>query len=69
MAVVRHALPIEPIEQTLSGDGRWAITGIEFEIRLPTAQLRLDSSELALEEDIDAEVERLDEQFRVQGTP
>jgi signal transduction histidine kinase len=40
------------------------IAGVEFEIRLPTAKLRLDSSELALNEDIDAEVERLDEQFR-----
>lgn len=40
------------------------ISGVEFEIHLPTAQLRLDSSELALDEDIDAEVERLDEHFR-----
>jgi signal transduction histidine kinase len=45
------------------------ITGVEFEIRLPTARLRLDSSELALEGDIDSEVERLDEQFRAPGTP
>jgi len=43
------------------------ITGVEFDIRLPTAQLRLDSSELALEDDIDSEVERLDEQFRAPG--
>jgi len=52
-----HQLSFEPLD----------ITGVEFEIRLPTAQLRLDSSELAQDEDIDAEVERLDEHFRAPG--
>lgn len=41
------------------------IRGVEFEIRLPTAQHRLDNSELELD-DFDAEVERLDERFRAQ---
>ncbi|QKT02995.1 sensor histidine kinase [Ectothiorhodospiraceae bacterium 2226] len=40
------------------------IGGVEFEIRLPTARLRLESSELAQEEDFEAEVERLDERLR-----
>lgn len=41
------------------------IRGVEFEIRLPSAQHRLDNSDLELD-DIDAEVERLDERFRAQ---
>lgn len=49
-----HRLRFEPLD----------ITGVEFEIHLPTAQMRLDSSELAPDEDIDAEVERLDEHFQ-----
>ena len=49
-----HQLVFEPLD----------ISGVEFDIRLPTAQQRLDNSELALDEDIDAEVERLDEHFR-----
>ncbi|MEX0871414.1 MAG: ATP-binding protein [Aquisalimonadaceae bacterium] len=44
------------------------ISGVEFEIHLPTAQQRLDGSELEQDADIDAEVERLDERFRAQGT-
>lgn len=40
------------------------ISGVEFEVQLPTAQQRLEASELELHEDIDAEVERLDERFR-----
>lgn len=48
-----HRLSFEPLD----------IGGVEFEIRLPTAKLRLDNSELALDEDIDAEVERLEEHF------
>ncbi|MGM0434359.1 MAG: ATP-binding protein [Pseudomonadota bacterium] len=49
-----HRLSFEPL----------AIDGVEFEIRLPTAQQRLDNTELGLEDDIDAEVERLDEHFQ-----
>lgn len=41
------------------------ISGVAFEIRLPTAGHRLESGEAALDEDIDAEVERLDERFQV----
>jgi signal transduction histidine kinase len=43
------------------------VSGVEFEIRLPTAQQRLDGSELDRDDDIDAEVERLDERFRAQA--
>ncbi|MDQ2069600.1 ATP-binding protein [Natronospira bacteriovora] len=39
------------------------INGVEFEVRIPTAQHRLDSGETALEEDMDAEVERLEQRF------
>ena len=49
-----HQITFEPLD----------ISGVEFDIRLPTSQHRLDNSELALDEDIDAEVERLDEHFR-----
>lgn len=49
-----HQLSFEPLD----------ISGVEFDIRLPTARQRLDASELELEDDIDAEVERLDERFR-----
>ncbi|MFW5452430.1 ATP-binding protein [Thioalkalivibrio sulfidiphilus] len=52
-----HQLGFQPLD----------MSGVEFEIRLPTAQLRLDGSELGRDEDIDAEVERLDERFRVPG--
>ncbi|MFY0664509.1 MAG: sensor histidine kinase [Natronospirillum sp.] len=41
------------------------IRGVLFDVRLPTAEYRLEHTDL-LEEDIDAEVERLDEQFRTQ---
>lgn len=40
------------------------VSGVEFEIRLPTAQHRLESSELDGSEEFDAEVERLDAHFR-----
>ena len=40
------------------------ISGVEFEIHLPTAQSRLDSTESLPDDDIDAEVERLGEHFR-----
>ncbi|MDQ2076792.1 ATP-binding protein [Marinimicrobium sp. ABcell2] len=46
------------------------ISGVQFDVLLPTAAQRLDNTELDLAEDIDAEVERLDERFRarvVQG--
>jgi signal transduction histidine kinase len=42
------------------------ISGVEFEIRLPTARQRLDNSELELDDNLDAEVQRLDERFRAQ---
>lgn len=48
-----HVLRFEPLN----------INGVEFDIRLPTAQQRLESNDLDLD-DIDAEVERLDERFR-----
>ncbi|SEO46840.1 ATP-binding protein [Aquisalimonas asiatica] len=49
-----HRVSIEPLN----------INGVEFEIRLPTAQHRLESSDVEPDEDIDTEVERLDEHFR-----
>lgn len=49
-------LKFEPLE----------VSGVEFEVSLPTAQQRLDNSELELDDDLDAEVERLDERFRAQ---
>lgn len=49
-----HRLSFEPLN----------INGVEFEVRLPTAQQRLDNSELELDDNIDAEVERLDERFQ-----
>lgn len=52
-----HQLSFEPLD----------IRGVEFEVRIPTAQHRLDNSETELD-DIDAEVERLDEHFRAQVT-
>jgi len=51
-----HRLGFEPLN----------INGVEFEVRLPTAQQRLDNSELELDDNIDAEVERLDERFQAQ---
>ncbi|SEP19927.1 hypothetical protein [Aquisalimonas asiatica] len=44
-----HRVSIEPLN----------INGVEFEIRLPTAQHRLESSDVEPDEDIDTEVERL----------
>lgn len=41
------------------------VRGVTFEIRLPTASQRIESTEVAIDEDIDAEVERLDERFRI----
>ncbi|WP_166264654.1 ATP-binding protein [Marinobacter caseinilyticus] len=52
-----HKLGFEPLD----------INGVEFEIRLPTAQYRLDSSEMAMDGEFDAEVERLDAHFRAQS--
>ncbi len=52
-----HRIAFEPLE----------IGGVDFEVRLPTAEQRLASSELAHDDDIDAEVERLDEQFRARA--
>lgn len=49
-----HRLRFEPLD----------VTGVEFEIRLPTARQRLDNSELELDDKLDAEVERIDEDFR-----
>lgn len=40
------------------------ISGVEFEVRLPTARLRVENSELAEDVDFEGEVERLDERFR-----
>ena len=48
-----HELVFEPLN----------INGVEFEITLPTAQARLEGSDLVLEDNIDAEVERLDARF------
>jgi signal transduction histidine kinase len=44
-----------------------AVKGVEFEVRLPTAQQRLIASEHPYNDDIDAEVERLNAHFRVVG--
>ncbi|MEX2499957.1 MAG: ATP-binding protein [Wenzhouxiangellaceae bacterium] len=41
------------------------INGVEFEVSLPTARHRLESGEATLDEDIDAEMERLDERIKV----
>ncbi|OOG22783.1 histidine kinase [Thioalkalivibrio denitrificans] len=43
------------------------VSGVEFEIRLPTARLRLDGSGAEADDDIDAEVGRLDQRFRAQA--
>lgn len=51
-----HRLGFQPLD----------VSGVEFEIRLPTARLRLDGSEFE-QDDLDAEVERLDERFRAQA--
>ncbi|MCP1727206.1 signal transduction histidine kinase [Natronospira proteinivora] len=40
------------------------IRGVQFEIRLPTPQTRLEASEPPLDDAVDAEVEALDQQFR-----
>lgn len=40
------------------------ISGVQFDILLPTAAQRLDHTEQILADDIDAEVQRLDERFR-----
>lgn len=42
-----------------------AIDGVEFEVRLPTAQQRLEDTGPVHEADIDAEVDRLDERLRM----
>lgn len=42
------------------------IDGVLFDVRLPTAEYRLENTEMALDEDIDAEVEKLDEHIRAQ---
>ncbi len=49
-----HQLSFDPLN----------INGVEFEIQLPTAQLRLDNEGLELDDDIEAEVAQLDERFR-----
>src|SRR5690625_3743700 len=40
------------------------ISGVQFDVLLPTATQRLDHTEQVLTDDIDAEVQRLDERFR-----
>jgi signal transduction histidine kinase len=43
------------------------ISGVQFDVLLPTATQRLDNTEQNLADDIDAEVERLDEHFRARA--
>lgn len=50
-----HALTFEPLDTR----------GVLFDVRLPTAEHRVEHADLT-DEDMDAEVERLDEQFRAQ---
>ncbi|WP_111641146.1 ATP-binding protein [Marinimicrobium alkaliphilum] len=52
-----HQLSFEPL----------AITGVEFEVCLPSAQQRLDNEAVAIDENIDEEVERLDGYFKPQA--
>ena len=41
------------------------IRGVVFEIQLPTARQRLEGDQAAVEEDLDAEMQRFDERFQV----